>query len=72
MLSIIIPKNPKQDIAFSYAIEETRNKGIYDARGLISASFRDINANTNIKSEKSRKIMKTEMTAETMMDPEAE
>jgi len=45
-------QNPKQDIAFSYAIEETRNKGIYDARGLISASFRDINANTNIKSER--------------------
>lgn len=48
-------QNPKQDIAFSYAIEETRNKGIYDARGLINASFRDINANTNLKSERAEK-----------------
>ena len=37
-------QGPEHNITFSYAIEETKETGIYDARGLISASFRDINA----------------------------
>ena len=39
-------QGPEHDIIFSYAIEETKETGIYDVRGLISASFRDINANS--------------------------
>lgn len=41
-------QKPEQDIAFSYAIEETKQNGIYNMRGLISAAFKDINSFTNI------------------------
>ncbi len=40
-------QNPEQPIEFSYAVEETENKGVYDMRALISASFRDINSNSS-------------------------
>ncbi len=51
-------QNPQQEITFSYAIEESRTTGIYEARGLIAAAFRDINSksNTNVNAaEKSDK-----------------
>ncbi len=41
-------QKPDQDIAFSYAVEETKQKGIYDMRGLISAAFKDINSFNNL------------------------
>lgn len=46
-------QNPsEQDIVFSYVIEETKTTGIYDIRGLISASFRDIGKNTQNAEDK--------------------
>lgn len=48
-------QNPQQKITFSYAIEESKTTGIYEARGLIAAAFKDINTkgntNTNINSD---------------------
>lgn len=42
-------KKPKYEITFSYAIEESTSKGVYDVRKLMSASFKDINSSPNAK-----------------------
>lgn len=36
-------QNPEENMAFSYVIEESEEKGIYSIRGLISEAFKEIN-----------------------------
>jgi len=65
-------QNPQQEITFSYAIEESRTTGIYEARGLIAAAFRDINSksNTNVNAaEKSDKPDKPDKPDDDPDDP---